>query len=139
MSRARANLQAAEERHAPPRERQQALLEAFRLAITEGATARLAALLSAEIRLSADGGGKVPTLLEPLHGQGEVLAFLANRLRQYWADYRWREADINGGRGIVLYQQDNVAAVVTFGFDPTGRVTDIFIVRNPDKLARLTL
>lgn len=52
VSRARANLLAAEQRHAPPRERQQALLEAFRLAITEGTTARLANLLSAEVRLS---------------------------------------------------------------------------------------
>ncbi len=138
VSRARANLQAAEARHAPPRERQQALLEAFRLAITEGATAQLANLLSAEVRLSADGGGKVPTLLEPLHGLGEVLAFLVNRLRGYWADYQWFEADINGGRGIVLHQQGNVTAVVTFGFDPSGQVTDIFIMRNPDKLARLT-
>lgn len=139
VSRARANLQAVEERHAPPRERQQALLEAFRLAITEGATSRLAALLSAEIRLSADGGGKVPTLLEPLQGQGEVLAFLAHRLRDYWTDYKWCEADINGGRGFVLHQQGSVRAVVTFGFDTEGQATDIFIVRNPDKLARLEM
>lgn len=139
VSRARSNLQTAEVRHAPPRERQQALLEAFRLAITEGVTSRLAALLSAEIRLSADGGGKVPTIPEPLHGQADVLAFLANRLRDYWADYQWLEADINGGRGIVLQQQGSVTAAVTFGYDPSGQATDIFIVRNPDKLARLTL
>ena len=137
VSRARSNLQTAEERHAPPRERQQALLEAFRLAITEGATARLANLLSAEVRLSADGGGKVPTLLEPLHGKAAVLDFLASRLSQYWADYEWREADINGGCGFVMHRQGSVTAVVTFGFDPSGQATDIFIVRNPDKLTGL--
>ncbi|QTP57924.1 RNA polymerase sigma factor SigJ [Billgrantia antri] len=139
VSRARSNLQATEQRHAPPRERQQALLEAFRLAITEGATARLANLLSAEVRLSADGGGKVPTLLEPLHGQTAVLGFLAGRLSQYWADYQWREADINGGCGFMMHREGNVVATVTFSYDLAGQATDIFIVRNPDKLARLTL
>ncbi|MCE9665543.1 RNA polymerase sigma factor SigJ [Halomonas sp. M5N1S17] len=139
VSRARANLQAVEERHAPPRERQQALLEAFRLAITEGATTRLANLLSAEVRLSADGGGKVPTLLEPLHGLEEVLAFLVSRLRGYWSNYQWRETDINGGPGFVMHREENVVATVTFGYDRSGQTTDIFIVRNPDKLARLTL
>lgn len=139
VSRARINLQAAEERHAPPRERQQALLEAFRLAITEGATARLANLLSAEVRLSADGGGKVPTLLEPLHGLEAVLAFLTSRLSEYWANYQWREADINGGPGVVMHREGNVVATVTFGYDRSGQASDIFIVRNPDKLARLTL
>lgn len=139
VSRARANLLAAEQRHAPPRERQQALLEAFRLAITEGVTARLANLLSAEVRLSADGGGKVPTLLKPLHGLEEVLAFLVSRLRGYWSDYQWREADINGGPGFMMHREGNVVATVTFGYDRSGQATDIFIVRNPDKLARLTL
>ncbi len=137
VSRARANLLAAEQRHAPPRERQQALLEAFRLAITEGTTARLANLLSAEVRLSADGGGKVPTLLEPLHGKSAVLDFLASRLSQYWADYLWRVADINGGPGFMMYREGSVVATVTFGYDRSGQATDIFIVRNPDKLTRL--
>ncbi len=137
VSRARSNLQTAEERHTPPRERQQALLEAFRLAITEGATARLANLLSAEVRLSADGGGKVPTLLEPLHGKSTVLGFLASRLRQYWADYEWREADINGGYGCVMRKEGSVVAAVTFAYDRSGYATDIFIVRNPDKLTGL--
>ncbi|MGR4069601.1 RNA polymerase sigma factor SigJ [Billgrantia sp. C5P2] len=138
VSRARSNLQTAEERHTPPRERQQALLEAFRLAITEGATARLANLLSAEVRLSADGGGKVPTLLEPLHGKSTVLDFLASRLSQYWANYEWREADINGGCGFVMRREGDVVATVTFGYDRSGQASDIFIVRNPDKLARLS-
>ncbi|MBW6390735.1 RNA polymerase sigma factor SigJ [Billgrantia antri] len=139
VSRARANLQSSGQRFAPPRERQQALLEAFRLAITEGATARLANLLSAEIRLSADGGGKVPTLLKPLHGIEEVLDFLVRRLRGYWSDYQWCEADINGGPGFVMHREGSVVATVTFGYDLAGQATDIFIVRNPDKLARLTL
>lgn len=139
VSRARTNLQSNEQRFAPPRDRQQAMLEAFRLAVAEGATARLANLLSAEVRLSADGGGKVPTLLEPLHGLEEVLAFLVSRLHDYWSDYQWREADINGGPGFVIHREGNVVATVTFGYDRSGQANEIFIVRNPDKLARLTL
>ncbi|MFW3613573.1 hypothetical protein [Billgrantia antri] len=68
-----------------------------------------------------------------------MLDFLASRLSQYWADYLWRVADINGGCGFVMYRGGSVVATVTFGYDLAGQATDSFIVRNPDKLARLTL
>ena len=91
------------------------------------------------MRLTADGGGKVATVLGVLSGKETVTAFIADRLTEYWAHYVWEIAEINGGRGIVLRgeAENDIAASVSFGYDGDGNVSDIFIVRNPDKLTHL--
>lgn len=137
VSRAKANIDQNRVRHRTPLERQDQLLSAFRTAITEGATAHLTRLLSDDIRLSADSGGKVPAPLEPLAGWAEVGPFLSDVLRPYWADFEWIVADINGARGFVLQHEGLTIAAVSFAFDQAGMATDIYIVRNPEKLARL--
>lgn len=137
VSRARANVDRAKVRHRTPMERQDRLLAAFQAAITGGATAQLAELLADDIRLSADGGGKVPTILDVLRGKAEVIAFLSERLHEYWSDHRWIVADISGARAFVLEHDGATTAIVSFAYDESGSATDIYIVRNPDKLAKL--
>lgn len=137
VSRAKANVDQAKVRHTTPLERQDELLAAFQGAIVSGATAQLTSLLSDDIRLSADGGGKVPATLDILHGKAEVVAFLMERLRQYWAELSWVSADINGGRGVILRKDGATIATVSFAYDEAGKATDIYIMRNPDKLGRL--
>jgi len=137
VSRAKANIDQAKVRHRTPVEQQEQLLVAFQAAITSGATAQLAELLSNDIWLSADGGGKVSTILDVLQGKTEVIAFLSEGLHEYWADHQWIIVDINGARGIVLKQDDSTVATVSFAYDETGKATNIYIVRNPDKLAHL--
>ncbi len=137
VSRAKANVEQAKVRHVTPLERQDELLAAFQGAIASGTPAQLAALLSDDIRLAADGGGKVPAVARTLSGKQEVLAFMVDRLHEWWADYGWTRADINGSRGFILTKDDATVATVTFGYDEDGRATDIFIMRNPDKLAGL--
>ena len=136
VSRARAHVAEAKVRHRTSVEQQDQLLAAFQAAVTSGATAELATLLSDDVRLSADGGGKVPAARKVLHGKAKVLGFLAKGLHRFWADYRWRVAAINGGRAITLEQAGATVAVVTFAYNEDGKVTDVFIVRNPDKLTR---
>ena len=137
VSRAKASIGQAKVRHTTPVERQDQLLAAFKAAIADGTTGQLTALLSEDVRLSTDGGGKVPAILETLHGHAEVLAFLSDGLRVYWADFEWQAADINGARGVVLRQHGTIHAAVSFAYDDAGHATDIYIVRNPDKLMHL--
>jgi len=136
VSRAKTNIGLEKARHQTPRERQDALLSAFHQAIHGGSVAGLSALLSADVKLTADGGGKVATVLGVLSGKETVLAFIIDRLTEYWANYTWEIGDINGGRGIVLRDEakNEIAATVAFGYDGDGNVDDIFIMRNPDKL-----
>ena len=137
VSRAKSNIDQAKTRYTTPVERQDELLTAFQAAITDGATTQLASMLSDDIRLTADGGGNVPTLLEILCGKDEVTTFLTESLHEYWTGHQWNIVDINGERGVVLKDQGCIEATVSFAYDRTGRATNIYIVRNPKKLAHL--
>lgn len=139
VSRAKANIEQAKVRHTTTLERQDQLLAAFRAAINSGSAAKFASLLSDDIRLSADGGGKVPTVLNVLQGKAEVLTFLLEQLHEYWIDYNWVFVDINGARGIVLKHDGAAVAAVSFAYDEAGRVANIYIVRNPDKLVNTSV
>ena len=136
VSRAKARIGDDRSRYQPPRERQEELLAAFEDAIRTGRPGNLAAMLARDVRLTADGGGKVAAAADVRQGEA-VLAFLTERLNEWWAAYEWRFAELNGARGLVLKQAGEIVATVSFAFDRRDRVTDIFIVRNPDKLAGL--
>ena len=137
VSRAKAHIDQADIRHHTPVAQQEAFLEAFQTAVTSGATEPLAALLSRDVRLSTDGGGKVPAILEILEGRADVMAFMEEGLHTFWAGCQWHVVDINGARGVVIKHDDTTQAVASFAYDANGQATDIFIMRNPDKLAHL--
>jgi RNA polymerase sigma factor (sigma-70 family) len=137
VSRAKANVDQAKVRQRIPLARQDALLAAFQGAIASGATGEFAALLSDDIRLTADSGGKAPAILEVLQGKAEVMAFVMDVLRQFWAALDWVPADINGGRGAILRKDGATIATLSFAYDEAGRASDVYIMRNPDKLSRL--
>lgn len=136
VSRAKARIGDEQVRYRPTPERQEELLTAFEDAIRTGQPGCLAAMLASDVRLTADGGGKVVTVTEDLEGDA-VLAFLTERLSEWWASYEWTFSDLNGSRGFVLHQGDKIVATVSFAYDAADCITDIFIVRNPDKLDRL--
>lgn len=137
VSRAKSNIDCSAVRHTTPLERQNKLVAAFQGALKDGATHELAELLSNDIRLSADGGGKVAAILDILHGKAKVLPFVANSLRQYWAGFDVSIVNINGALGMILKDQGVAVAAVSFAYDSSGAATDIYIVRNPDKLGSL--
>lgn len=137
VSRAKANVEQARPRHATPVEKQNDLLNAFQSAITSGATAPLAALLAEDVRLQADSGGKARAIHRALRGRDEVMTFITKGLGAFWADYGWAATIINGMRGFLLRNGQTIVAAVSFDFDAKGQACEIFIVRNPDKLAGL--
>jgi RNA polymerase sigma-70 factor (ECF subfamily) len=46
--------------------------------------------------------------------------------------------EINGVLGMVLFEGEVVRASITFGFDESGALSDIYIMRNPEKFGGLT-
>jgi RNA polymerase sigma factor (sigma-70 family) len=135
VSRSRTNIDQAKVRHTTPVERQEQLLSAFQAAIASGRTGELAGLLSDDIELHTDSGGKVPAAATLPLGKDAVLAFIGVRLHGWWGDYDWMVSDINGTRGAILRKDGATVATVSFAFDTDGRATGIYIMRNPDKLA----
>ena len=137
VSRAQAALRREKPRQVVPPARQEELLDAFQLAVNSGATDRLSALLADDIALRADGGGNVAAAKRVLRGRDEVLAFLTGVLGRAWPQWRQERQEINGSLGLVLFEGEAIRASITFGFDAGGAVSDIYIMRNPEKFGGL--
>ncbi|WP_182904995.1 RNA polymerase sigma-70 factor [Microbispora sp. H13382] len=137
--RAREHVRARRPRFAADRSRQRAVTERFFAAATGGDVNALMELLSPDVTLWTDGGGKVRQALRPVVGAATVAAwFAAIGTVTYQgiepADMTAELAEINGGPGVVFRGQGRVIASVTFDFDTEGRITTIHNVANPDKL-----
>ncbi|MFC6487059.1 sigma-70 family RNA polymerase sigma factor [Nitratireductor sp. GCM10026969] len=133
VSRAKSRIGDNQVRYQPSAERQEELLAAFEDAIRTGQPGSLTTMLASDVRLTADGGGKVATVTEILEGD-MVLAFLTERLSEWWVAYDRSFTDLNGSRGLVLREGERIVATVSFAYDAADRIKDIFIMRNPDKL-----
>lgn len=134
VSRASTSIAPGKVRHVTPPKVQDDLLIAFSEAITAGSTETLAGLLSDDIALCADSGGKVASIEGVFQGKGSVLTLLTTQLARYWAHYEWVPCEINGGRAIQLRMNGEISAAITFAYNDEGKATNIYIMRNPDKL-----
>jgi RNA polymerase sigma-70 factor (ECF subfamily) len=141
--RAREHVRARRPRFAADRSRQREITERFFAAATGGDINTLMELLSPDVTLWTDGGGKVRQALKPVVGAQTVASwFAAIGTVTYQgvqpADMRAELVEINGGPGMVFSAPDRVIATVTFDFDADGRITAIHNVANPDKLQAIT-
>ncbi|MFC4728272.1 RNA polymerase sigma factor SigJ [Coralloluteibacterium thermophilus] len=136
VARGRGHVERARVRHVTPAPLQRRLLAAFRDAVESGSTAVLARLLADDVRLTADGGGRATATRRVMRGP-EVLRFIEAGLHVWWADAHLEEVALNGGPGLLVRHAGAVTAAVSFGFAEDGAVADVFVMRNPDKLARL--
>ncbi len=122
-------------RYIPDEHRQSELLNAFRLALETGDTTRFGQMLRADSDLRADSGGRVVAVRDVLEGQPTVCDFVSTVLSQAWSSLRITTDTINGMRGLVVHEDGDVHAAITFSYDHDGKVRHIYIMRNPQKLA----
>jgi RNA polymerase sigma-70 factor (ECF subfamily) len=139
VSRARLSIGQSGTRAAPPPlARQEELFSAFRDAIETGDASRFAGMLAEDIEIRHDSGGKVPATIHLLQGRQSVVAFVQDFLHRVWRRYGWTVVDLNGARAVVLDNGGAIVTAVALGFDDNGFATNIYILRNPDKLASLS-
>ncbi len=139
VSRARSNIGQSRARHATPVSRQQEFLTAFQSAVATGEVSPLTRMLAQDARLSADGGGKVAAIRDPIIGREAICDFIAQKLRRYWAALDWARADLNGTHGVLIQADGQTSSAVSVTYDEAGFVQEILIVRNPDKLRNLAV
>jgi RNA polymerase sigma-70 factor, ECF subfamily len=137
--RAREHVQARRPRFTADRSRQRDVTERFLAAATGGDINTLMELLSPDVTLWTDGGGKVRQALRPVVGAQTVAAWFAAIGKVTYqgvepVDMKTELVEINGGLGMVFRGLGRVIATVTFDFDADGRITTIHNVANPDKL-----
>lgn len=109
------------------------LVTAFRLACESGDLDALVAVLDPDVTSVSDGGGKVRAALRPVVGSDNVARFILGVLRKA-PDLTIDEEEVNGELGFVVRAGDQVVGTVSLGV-ADGRIRDIWMVMNPDKLA----
>ncbi|WP_413807030.1 RNA polymerase sigma-70 factor [Streptomyces sp. OE57] len=135
-SRARAHVQARRPRYDAPAEVRRQVTEEFLAACLGGDLNRMMELLAPDVTAWSDGGGKVKAALRPQQGAEKVARFLAAVIAQPMDDPQVHAVDVNGRPGLLLTvagRPDTVACAEV----EDGRITEIRIIRNPEKLRHL--
>ena len=96
------------------------------------------ALLTADVILYADGGGKAPARKVPAAGLDKVMR-LFSTFASVFAVSRSRLVRygfINGLPGFITIERGDILQTTALEIDD-GRVVAIYVVRNPDKLRHM--
>jgi RNA polymerase sigma factor (sigma-70 family) len=134
VSRAKSNIDQTKIRNTISVQKQEEFLNAFQYAVTNGETSGLTRLLAGDIKLNADGGGKVSAILKPIEGRYPVMKFIAECLKIYWANCQWKKVSINNTLGFSLKEENNITAILSFSYNKSCQVDGVFIMRNPEKI-----
>ena len=134
-ARARRHVQDARPRYPVPREEGDRIAKAFFAASHSGDIEGLRALLSANVVLEADGGGKVHAFRNPIVGADRVVRLYAGLNRKGIMDQAVliRPVWIDGLPGFVSLEPGDILQTTAFAIED-GRIAKIYITRNPDKL-----
>ncbi|MQA67097.1 MAG: sigma-70 family RNA polymerase sigma factor [Alphaproteobacteria bacterium] len=114
------------------------IAKAFFDASRSGDMTALASMLSADVSVYSDGGGKRPAIPRPILGFDRVMEFhgaIAKLFRKYGSTLV-RTAMINGLPGFVTREADGELQTTALEIED-GKVTAIYVMRNPDKLRHL--
>jgi RNA polymerase sigma-70 factor, ECF subfamily len=137
-ARAREHVREARPRFQVEKERGLEIANAFFAASRNGDMTALGAMLAADVSMHADGGGKRSAALQPILGYDHVMKVyeaLAVLFRQHGSNLV-RTALINGLPGFVTREADGELQTTAFEIDD-GKITAIYVMRNPDKLRHL--
>jgi RNA polymerase sigma-70 factor, ECF subfamily len=137
LRRARQHVGAVGRRFKPSTQDNTDLLDRFLQATRTGDMDGLLALLTRDVVLHSDGGGKAVALPKQIKGAEKVargiLHGMQNRVPKEVVGH---VAQINGKRAVIGYLNGKPFSVVSVNVRQ-GRIKDVFVVTNPDKLARL--
>jgi RNA polymerase sigma-70 factor (ECF subfamily) len=114
---------------------QQALLQRFLAALQTGQVQELMDLLAPTVVLIADGGGVAPAVLAPIHGVQPVAELLA-RAKQVSGTFETAAVWLNGAPAGRITIDGDAGAAVSLETE-SGRITRVYLMRNPEKLMRL--
>jgi RNA polymerase sigma-70 factor (ECF subfamily) len=136
--RARTLVRAERPRFEVPKEHGFQIAEAFFAASRSGDMSTLRSLLAADVTVHSDGGGKRPAAMAPVVGIDEVIrvhtslakifAQSASRLVRYGL--------INGLPGFVTVEAGDTLQTTALEI-VDGKVVNVYVMRNPDKLRHL--
>jgi len=134
--RARDHVAARRPRVRVDRTEQRLAVERFLAAINTGDMQGLLEVLAPDVVLVSDSGGVVPAARRPIVGANKLVAFLGAGLRRLSVVLSGTQVWLNGAPGARLDVDGRVAAALSLAVE-NGRITRIYAIVNPHKLARL--
>lgn len=111
-------------------------IKAFVQSLLQGNTSRLMELVSQDVVLYSDGGGKVRAAIVPIVGFDLVMKFHRSLMTLYEGKYTHSFLTVNGLPGIRFRTDEGLQYVYSFSFDG-DRIDKIYCVANPEKLRHL--
>ncbi len=123
----------------PEPQRQRQLLLSFLSASQAGDMAALTSILVKSAISWTDSGGKVQSILKPIHGQQAVARFWLFWLgpaRKNQRPLTFTLAEINGSPAILYWEEGRLTMVISLILSAVG-IQEIYALLNPEKLAYL--
>ncbi len=143
--RARARIEAERPRFDPDPAQVEELVQAFLVATVSGDQSQLSELLVDDVVLVSDGGANVRAARHPIVGVDRVSRFLTGVARQASDNHAVHPVSVNGHFSVYITDNGRPDSVLIMNWaeqesDEPGavrhRVSRVYVVRNPDKLAR---
>jgi RNA polymerase sigma-70 factor (ECF subfamily) len=124
-------------RFTPSTKHHEQLLGSFMRAVQNGDLGGLTSLLTSDVTMWADSGGKVRgAATRPLHGPYAVAQFMIGSLRFVQGTLSAEVRSVNGEPALLLREDSKPLVVVCMTFVDEA-IGDIRVIGNPDKLAHL--
>ena len=138
--RAREHVRARQPRFDTDRQAQREVTERFFEAVAGGDVEALLAALAPDVVLISDGGGRTRAALRPITGSDKVARWLVAIAQQGASipDLRIEVAEVNGWPAIVGWSGVEPFGAISLALTD-GRIEQVLVVVNPDKLAGLVL
>src|SRR5256886_9072482 len=137
FSRAKLHLRAHRPRFPASPQIHQQLLSGYFQAVQTGEMTPLMNLLSEDVILWADGGGKVKqAALRPIRGRDAVARFSLGTKRFWPENSRVELEEVNGQAALIVRADEKVFSVLSIEVEQ-GQIQAIRIIANPEKLARV--
>jgi RNA polymerase sigma-70 factor, ECF subfamily len=138
FSRAKLHLQSHRPRFPASSETHRQLLTGFLRAIQFGDMETLTGLLTEDVTLWADGGGKIRgAATRPVLGRAAVARFMMGTKRLWPEDAQADFGEVNGQTAAIIHSGGQTYVVLTTELDDQGHIAAIRIIANPDKLAHV--
>ncbi|MDX1966434.1 MAG: RNA polymerase sigma factor SigJ [Planctomycetaceae bacterium] len=133
VSRARSRLMQDAPRFRPAPHEAEGLAERFVAACRLGDVTLVEQLLTEDVEVHSDGGGKVPSARVVIRGRSRAARYLAGVFSRKFRDRELRVTTVNGEPGVVLLSNDAVRHVISLRIE--DGVRGVYLTNNPDKLS----
>jgi RNA polymerase sigma-70 factor (ECF subfamily) len=102
-------------------------------ALAQGDEKGLLEILAPDAVLVGDGGGKVQSVINPVHGADRIARFFLGILRKQDHGLQVFRAEVNSGAGMLTHRDGQLVSVASVTIED-GRITGIYSIGNPDKI-----